>query len=105
MRSSACPSPERSGRLSPSARACWVRCSPCSAGRPSPIGRRTSAMQIGIDSFVAAYDDASLAVAPATRLRNTLEQIALADQLGLDSFGIGEHHRKEYLDSAPPVIL
>ena len=62
-------------------------------------------MQIGIDSFAAAYDDASLAVSPAQRLNDLVEQIVHADQVGLDSFGIGEHHRKEYLDSAPPVIL
>src|SRR5712672_2117256 len=61
--------------------------------------------EIGIDSFAAAYDDTSLAVAPAERLNNLVEQIEHADQVGLDSFGIGEHHRKEYLDSAPPVIL
>ena len=62
-------------------------------------------MQIGIDSFAAAYDDASLAVDPSQRLRDLVEQIEHADQIGLDSFGIGEHHRREYLDSAPVVIL
>jgi probable LLM family oxidoreductase len=62
-------------------------------------------MQIGIDSFAAAYDDASLAVNPSDRLRDLVEQIEHADQVGLDSFGIGEHHRREYLDSAPAVIL
>ncbi len=62
-------------------------------------------MQIGIDSFAAAYDDASLAVSPSDRLRNLVEQIEFADQVGLDVFGIGEHHRREYLDSAPAVIL
>jgi probable LLM family oxidoreductase len=62
-------------------------------------------MQIGIDSFAAAYDDASLAVSASDRLRNLVEQIELADQVGLDAFGIGEHHRREYLDSAPAVIL
>lgn len=62
-------------------------------------------MQIGIDSFAAAYDDASLAVSPSDRLRNLVEQIEHADQVGLDSFGIGEHHRRDYLDSAPAVIL
>ncbi len=62
-------------------------------------------MQIGIDSFAAAYDDASLAVRTSERLRNLVEQIEHADQLGLDVFGIGEHHRREYLDSAPAVIL
>jgi alkanesulfonate monooxygenase SsuD/methylene tetrahydromethanopterin reductase-like flavin-dependent oxidoreductase (luciferase family) len=62
-------------------------------------------MQIGIDSFAAAYDDASLAVSAWDRLRNWVEQIEHADQVGLDVFGIGEHHRREYLDSAPAVIL
>jgi probable LLM family oxidoreductase len=62
-------------------------------------------MQIGIDSFAAAYDDASLAENPSDRLRNLVEQIVHADDVGLDCFGIGEHHRKEYLDSAPVVIL
>src|SRR2546429_5036008 len=62
-------------------------------------------MQIGIDSFAAAYDDASLAVNASDRLRNLVEQIEYADEVGLDVFGIGEHHRREYLDSAPAVIL
>lgn len=62
-------------------------------------------MQIGIDSFAAAHDDASRAVSASDRLRNLIEQIEHADQVGLDVFGIGEHHRKDFLDSAPPVIL
>src|SRR4030081_183540 len=62
-------------------------------------------MQIGIDSFAAAYTETSLAVSASERLRNLVEQIEHADQVGLDVFGIGEHHRRDYLDSAPPVIL
>jgi len=62
-------------------------------------------MQIGIDSFAAAYDESSRAVSPSERLRNVVEQIEHADQVGLDVFGIGEHHRQEYLDAAPAVIL
>jgi probable LLM family oxidoreductase len=62
-------------------------------------------MQIGIDSFAAAYDKTSLAVSESDRLRNLVEQIEHAERVGLDSFGVGEHHRKEYLDSAPTVIL
>src|SRR6201982_133080 len=62
-------------------------------------------MEIGIDSFAAAYTDTSLAVSESDRLRNLVEQIEHADQLGLDVFGIGEHHRRDYLDSAPAVIL
>jgi probable LLM family oxidoreductase len=62
-------------------------------------------MQVGIDSFAAAFDDASIAINPSERLRNLVEQIERADQVGLDVFGIGEHHRREFLDSAPVVIL
>ncbi len=57
-------------------------------------------MQIGVDSFAAAYDDSSLAVSPSQRIREMVEQIVLADEVGLDVFGVGEHHRQEYLDSA-----
>ena len=62
-------------------------------------------MQIGIDSFAAAFDEASLAVSASERVRNLVEQIEHADQVGLDVFGVGEHHRREFLDSAPAVIL
>jgi len=64
-------------------------------------------MQIGIDSFAAAISDplTGITISPAERLGNLLEEIELADQVGLDVFGIGEHHRSEFLDSAPTVIL
>jgi probable LLM family oxidoreductase len=64
-------------------------------------------MQLGIDSFAAAVSDpvTGAAISPSERLRNLVEEIELADQVGLDAFGIGEHHRKEYLDSAPAIIL
>src|SRR5437867_1070252 len=62
-------------------------------------------MEIGIDSFAAAFTEDSRAVSASDRLGNLIEQIEHADQLGLDSFGIGEHHRREFLDSAPTVIL
>jgi len=64
-------------------------------------------VQIGIDSFAAAIPDpvTGMAISPGERLRNLLAEIELADQVGLDVFGIGEHHRPEFLDSAPPVIL
>lgn len=61
-------------------------------------------MQIGIDSF-AAWHDTSPSVQPSVRLRNLVEQIEYADKIGLDVFGIGEHHRRGFLDSAPTVIL
>jgi len=62
-------------------------------------------MEIGVDSFAAALTDTSLAVSQADRMRDLLEEIEHADQVGLDVFGVGEHHRKEFLDSAPAVIL
>jgi probable LLM family oxidoreductase len=62
-------------------------------------------MQVGIDSFAAAFDDNSRALSPQERLRHLVEQIERADQAGLDAFGVGEHHRREFLDSAPAVIL
>lgn len=64
-----------------------------------------SKIQVGIDSFAAAFDDSSLAVNPSERLRDLVEQIEYADQVGLDLFGVGEHHRREFLDSAPAIIL
>jgi len=64
-------------------------------------------MQIGIDSFAAAISDPAtgLILSPVDRMQHLLEEIKLADQVGLDVFGIGEHHRAEFLDSAPAVIL
>src|SRR5438477_10446186 len=64
-------------------------------------------MQIGIDSFAAAISDpvTGLTISPVDRMHNLLEEIELADAAGLDVFGIGEHHRAEFLDSAPAVIL
>ncbi|HJU35612.1 MAG TPA: LLM class flavin-dependent oxidoreductase [Nitrososphaera sp.] len=62
-------------------------------------------MQVGIDSFAAAFDDASLSINPSERLRGLIDQIEYADKVGLDVFGVGEHHRREFLDSAPTVIL
>ena len=61
-------------------------------------------MQVGIDSF-AAWDNTGLSLSPSKRLRKLVEQIEYADKMGVDLFGIGEHHRKEFLDSAPTVIL
>ena len=64
-------------------------------------------MQIGIDSFAASLADPASGqlIAPERRIANLLDEIALADQVGLDAFGIGEHHRREFLDSAPSILL
>src|ERR1043165_7927171 len=58
-------------------------------------------MQIGVYSFI----DLVPGIAPAQRVRDLMEEIELADQVGLDVFGIGEHHRPDYAGSAPAVIL
>jgi probable LLM family oxidoreductase len=64
-------------------------------------------MEIGIDSFAAATltDDKLKALNPAKSIEELLERIEQADKSGLAVFGIGEHHRKEFLDSAPTIIL
>jgi probable LLM family oxidoreductase len=64
-------------------------------------------MQIGVDSFGAVISDPAtgLSVSPVQRIENLLEEIQLSDEVDLDVFGIGEHHRTEFVDSAPAVIL
>jgi len=64
-------------------------------------------MEIGIDSFSSLNltDDPSIYTTPHMAISQLLERIEHADQMGLDVFGIGEHHRKEFLDSAPTMIL
>jgi len=60
-------------------------------------------MEIGIDSF--AINSKNSGISNAQAMNELLERIELADQVGLDVFGIGEHYRKEFLDSAPAIIL
>jgi probable LLM family oxidoreductase len=63
-------------------------------------------MQIGIDSFVeTSLEPSHRGPNGAERVRDLLEEIELADQVGLDVFGVGEHHRAEFIASAPAVIL
>jgi probable LLM family oxidoreductase len=64
-------------------------------------------MEIGVDSFAIAISDpvTGKTTKPVDRLHQLLDEIELADKVGLDLFGIGEHHRAEFLDSAPAVIL
>jgi probable LLM family oxidoreductase len=62
-------------------------------------------MEIGIDSFAAKFTDESSKVENNDAMAQLLDRIAHADKMGLDIFGIGEHHRKEFLDSAPTLIL
>ena len=64
-------------------------------------------VEIGIYTFAELTPDPSTgrAVTPAQRLRDLLEEIELADRLGLDVFGLGEHHRPDFTVSAPAVVL
>jgi probable LLM family oxidoreductase len=64
-------------------------------------------MQIGVDSFAARFvnEGSGPEISASDSVRNLVQRIELADQAGLDVFGVGEHHRQEYLDSAPTVIL
>src|SRR4051812_32049269 len=63
-------------------------------------------MEIGIDSFAAMFSgNSGTALSDADALAQLLERIEHADRTGLDIFGIGEHHRKGFLDSAPTLIL
>jgi probable LLM family oxidoreductase len=77
------------------------------AGREEPTPQRKGVMQIGVDSFAARYEDdaASAKLTTSESIRNLVQRIELADKVGLDVFGVGEHHRKEFLDSAPHMIL
>ena len=64
-------------------------------------------MEIGIDSFagIELLEDEDIATKSKVAMAELLARIEHADRLGLDVFGIGQHFRKEFLDSAPTVIL
>ncbi|ANA80050.1 LLM class flavin-dependent oxidoreductase [Paenibacillus glucanolyticus] len=64
-------------------------------------------MEIGVSSFVETWPDVKTGevISHAQRLREVVEEIILADQVGLDVYGVGEHHRKDYAASSPAVVL
>lgn len=64
-------------------------------------------MEIGISTFVETTPDVQTGevISHAERIRQVVEEIILADQVGLDVFGVGEHHREDYAASAPAVVL
>ncbi len=64
-------------------------------------------MELGIDSFIANSPDArtGTVLPDVQRMQDLLAEIRLADEVGLDVFGLGEHHRSEFLDSSPATIL
>ncbi len=69
--------------------------------------RHPGTMELGIYTFAELTPDpaAGRATRPQQRLRNLIEEIELADQVGLDVFGVGEHHRPDFVVSAPAVVL
>ncbi|MFD0826726.1 LLM class flavin-dependent oxidoreductase [Neobacillus sp. M.A.Huq-85] len=64
-------------------------------------------MEIGLSTFVETTPDVQTGevISHAQRIREVVEEIVLADQVGLDVFGVGEHHRKDYAASSPAVVL
>ena len=64
-------------------------------------------MEIGISTFLETTPDPKTGevISHAERLRNAVEEIVLADQVGLDVYGVGEHHRPDYASSSPAVVL
>ncbi|MEE3849935.1 LLM class flavin-dependent oxidoreductase [Gordonia sp. LSe1-13] len=63
-------------------------------------------MELGLDTFGdITVDDSGTALSGAQTLRNVLEQGVLADEVGVDFLGVGEHHRDDYAVSAPEVVL
>ena len=63
--------------------------------------------EIGLYSFAELTPDGTTgtSISPAERLKNLLEEIELADQVGLDVYGLGEHHRPDFVSSSPAVVL
>src|SRR3954452_6855932 len=64
-------------------------------------------MELGVYTFAEVTPGARPGTreGPAQRLRDLIEEIELADQVGLDVFGVGEHHRPDFAVSAPAVVL
>lgn len=62
-------------------------------------------MQLGIDSFASIIPGSGQVLTPVERMADLIEEIEAADRAGLDAFGVGEHHRAEFIDSAPTIIL
>lgn len=71
------------------------------------MAHQANKMEIGISTFLEATPDPETgkAISHAERLRDAVEEIVLADQVGLDVYGIGEHHRIDYAGTSPAVVL
>ena len=59
----------------------------------------------GVELGIATFADLASGVGPRQRMVDLIEEIELADQLGLDVFGLGEHHRPDFLVSSPATVL
>ncbi|SDN43957.1 LLM class flavin-dependent oxidoreductase [Bacillus sp. OK048] len=64
-------------------------------------------MEIGLSTFVETTPDVKTGevISHAQRIREVVEEIVLADQVGLDVYGVGEHHREDYAVSSPAIVL
>jgi probable LLM family oxidoreductase len=64
-------------------------------------------MEIGLYTFAELYPDpvSGTTISPELRMKHLMEEVELADQLGLDVFGVGEHHRPDLIVSSPAVVL
>lgn len=71
------------------------------------MAQMDNSMEIGISTFLETTPDpvTGKVMSHAERLREAVEEIVLADQVGLDVYGIGEHHRADYAGSSPAVVL
>ncbi|MDT2004458.1 LLM class flavin-dependent oxidoreductase [Rhodococcus opacus] len=62
-------------------------------------------MELGLTTFAEVGSGGTAAVSPRQRLKDLLEEVVLAEQVGLDVYGVGEHHRADFAASAPAVVL
>jgi probable LLM family oxidoreductase len=71
------------------------------------MSEQAKRMEIGISTFLEATKDpvTGVAISHAERLRHAVEEIVLADEAGLDVYGVGEHHRPDYAGSSPAIVL
>jgi alkanesulfonate monooxygenase SsuD/methylene tetrahydromethanopterin reductase-like flavin-dependent oxidoreductase (luciferase family) len=76
-------------------------------GLSAVYSRKKNDMEFGIYTFVEVGTDPQTGqvIGAPERIRQLMEEIELADQVGLDVFGVGEHHRPEYVVSSPAVVL
>src|SRR5262249_30283263 len=74
---------------------------------PRPAGRvgRFARVELGVYTFADVVPGPDRTVSPEQRMSDLVEEMRLADEVGLTVFGLGEHHRPDYVSSAPAVAL